>query len=144
MIYKRSDKEIFVIEACRYDKEWRGVIVIPIDKWIEFNKKNILALTKISGPRICNDIVENALSKIVTYRLQSFGLNWTRFLWDKQPYQVPEGNRFVCYEILAILLQEMHIIKKTYSYSNYWPGHFCWGKLDLEETYKYGKPILLK
>ena len=66
MIYKRSDKEIFVIEACRYDKEWRGVIVIPIDKWIEFNKKNSLALTKISGPRICNEIVENALSKIVT------------------------------------------------------------------------------
>src|SRR5438132_3105197 len=62
LVYRRNDDEIFIIEGCRYDdKKWRGVIAMPIEKWIKLNKKHIVALSKYQGPKIYNDQVERAL-----------------------------------------------------------------------------------
>lgn len=144
MIYRRTDDEIFVVEACRYrDQKWRGVIVMPINKWIELNKKHIIALTKYQGPKIYNDQIERALGMVSNFRLQSFQASWLRFIQDKKLYHKPEGKHKVCYEIMIILMQELGIVKKLYTYYSYWPKDICWGNLDFEDGYSYLPPKLV-
>ena len=144
MIYRRSDDEIFVIEGCRYkEKKWRGVIVMPITKWIELNRKHIVSLTKYQGPKIYNDQMERALGMLSHFKLQNFEVGWLRFIQDKKLYHSPKGQNKVCYEIMTILMQELGIVKKLYTYYSYWPGDIAWGNLDFEVGYGYLKPKLV-
>jgi hypothetical protein len=144
LVYRRSDTEIFIVEGAHYDgTKWKHVIVIPIKEWLEHNKKYLVAITKFKGPRITNDQMERGIAKISHLKLQSFKLSWIRFIQKSKPYTPPRENRYVCYEILMILLQELGIVKKLYSVSNNWPGDFCWGRLELEDGYSYEYPKLL-
>jgi hypothetical protein len=147
-IYKRSDTEIFVIEAAHYKrkgkKRWKGVFVIPLAEWLDFNKDQTIAITKMTGPKISNDEVEKAFSKISAYKLQKFTSSWIRLL-KKEPYDPAKlkTNQYVCYEILILLLQELGIVKKLYGPAAQWPSDIAWGRLDCEDEYKYGEPRLL-
>lgn len=143
MVYRRSETEIYIVEAARYDEKWKHVICIPLKEWLEFNKKYIVVITKFTGPTISNDAMERAITKISRYKLESFKVGWIRFIQDKKPYKDPESIKKVCYEIMIILLQELGIVKKLYNESAYWPADICWGRLDYEDGYKYKEPKLL-
>jgi hypothetical protein len=70
IIYKKNDGTIYVVEAAFYDKEYRHVVMVPLLKWLKYNKKHEIFYSKYSGPEISDLQMEETFQKFKKYKLE--------------------------------------------------------------------------
>lgn len=140
IIYKKSDNEIYVLEAASYTKKYHDVMLIPLQEWLKFNKRHPIFYSKYVGPKISNEQIVQTYEKFKDVKLDSFNLDWIRLL-KVTPYQEVENRKYVCYEITILMLQQLNIVQKKYSGNSYWPKNITYGTLDYNENIKYLYPV---
>jgi hypothetical protein len=142
-VYVDSDSKVWVIEAARY-KKYRNVFTIPLEEWLIINKNHSIIYSSYNGPQISDSKLLRGYESIKNKKLDTANYKWRRFL-SKSLYNpdVYNSERFVCYELIIILLQRLNIVKKLYNPSAYWPGDIIYGRMDLEEGIRYLEPILI-
>ncbi len=143
IIYKKDDGSIYIVEAAFYNKEYRHVVMVPLVKWLKFNKRHEIFYSKYSGPKISDNKMEQTFEKFKKYKLEKFNVGWIRLL-KKTEYIELNKPRYVCYEITIGMLQDLGIVKKKYAVNSYWPKHITYGELDYEDGIKYSSPLYIK
>ena len=142
-VYVDLDSQVWIIEAARY-KKYKNVFMIPLQEWLEINKRHSICYTGYNGPDISDSELLEAYKSIRNKKIESANYKWRRFL-SKSVYdpEVYKSERFVCYELIIILLQRLNIVMKKYNPSAYWPGDIIYGRMDLEPGVRYADPILI-
>jgi len=144
LVYIDPDtKQIFLIECANYDKYYtKTIFKIPISTWIRFNRKSDIVLTRINkelDPHKLNDVFNKHASYM---KLDSFSYKWYRLLYQ-QPYFEQTREKFTCYEMIIVVLQDVGVIKKLYACSSYNPSNIVKGELDFCDGYEFEPPVML-
>lgn len=142
-VYVDLDSKIWIIEAARY-KKYKNVFMIPLEEWLDINKKHSICYSSYNGSNINDITLLKAYNSIRDKKLDRANYKWKRFL-SKSLYdpEVYNSERFVCYELIIILLQQLNIVTKKYNPSAYWPGDIIYGRIDLTKGVTYDSPVLI-
>lgn len=118
----------YVIEVCRYrDDKYKGFIKIPFITWMKYNKKACKGLLRYKGEDLDPVKLKAKFDSFKGSRLEGFNVGWKRFL-TKKDYDYDLGRsegdseRYTCFEVTIILLQDAGVYSKEYSPCSYFPG----------------------
>ena len=153
-----ENNDLFMIELINYfnDDKYKGLIKIPFNKWYRINRRALFLHNKLDikddkNKKKREEIKEKILNFYLEYKgkmRQPKGLNrdWIRFWYPSKGYKPIENfDNVICTEVLAFLLKEIGIVKKTKSVESYTPDSFIAMKdFDLEEDYCYKNHSLVK
>jgi hypothetical protein len=146
MVWVDPDTNIrYVLEGGMYPgKHYKNFFIIPVDTWMNINKKSLLAIRRYSGPEIdSTQMLHEFLPFVYFSKLEGFNLMWNRFLVNK-PYQKPKQlARYTCFESIIIVGQEVGIFSKDKYYTSYFPNDIVNGKIKLCEGVSYTDKIQL-
>ena len=143
IVYKNSDGEIFIFEGAYYGEKWKGIFLIPIKEWLRLNGHHDIFYSKYYGIPIADHEIESVYKTVKGKGLESLRLNWIRLL-KKEPYEKIDRPRYVCYEMVVHVLQELKIVQKKYLPAAYWPSDICYGRLDYEPGHWHAGPVYLR
>jgi hypothetical protein len=146
MVYKDSDSNCYIMETAGYGNKYDGVILLPLNEWLRYNKNCEICVTKLESSNKTNlthDLLQEFI-KIKDKKLDTFGLNWIRLINRKKYKSLNNQNNITCYELVVHLLQEVNVAKKDYSPSSYFPTDLMKNKLKLNPGFKYSKPLVFK
>lgn len=149
--------DLYIVELINYfnDNKYRGLIKIPFNKWYRINKRSIILHNPLLIKNESNGDREILRDKILSFyrkyspkikRPSGFGLDWTRFLFPPNKYQeITEFNKILCTEVIASLLAETGVTKKTKSIQSFTPDSFIGMRdFDMKKPYNYGKHSLVR
>lgn len=117
----RDRDQIYVLEMGYYDKSYKNVILIPLEKWFDkYDDKCTFALTRLQGPRPMDNQVLDLFNKLKNNNLilETFNISWSKML-IKEKYKVNDRKEikktsYICCEFVIHILQELNIIDKIY------------------------------
>jgi len=141
--------ELFILESAHYHAPWEGILKVPFAKWIEFNKRCVISVSRLQINDVRTDDRSGLANRIMTEynvfmntKLDALNWGWTRLL-RTGPYSPNMQSHYTCYELVITVLQRSEIAAKTYSCSSYFPKSVVRGELPLEPGMKYLPPVLL-
>ena len=137
-----STGQLYVLEGGNYDKQYRGIVKMPISTWLKFNRKSYLGLSRINKEVDANKLIESFNIHAKYMKLDSFNYKWYRLLY-KQDYFKQDREKFTCYEMLITILQDADVIEKKYACSSYSPSEIMEGELDFCDGYYLEPPVCL-
>lgn len=126
--------ELYLIEYANYFDKYQGLLKIPYERWIRFNKNTTILKNSISlssSPSVNKEREE----KILEYYYQNkdkmsefkggWNMSWYRFLYKKNKYQPLDlSYQTTCTEIMVSILMDSGIIKKEKALSDYHQSDF--------------------
>jgi hypothetical protein len=142
-----EDGKLFMVEYAEYPVKYDGFLKIPFEEWIRFNKNTVILKNSLF---IKNDsiikreiLANNILNTYYNYKEKfnnfdgNFNLNMYRFFLKYGNYKsIEKYKNPTCTEILAFLICESGIAKKTKSLEYYQPSKFIgFSGFDLNEEY---------
>lgn len=145
IIYKSpKTSRCFVLEAAMYGGKYNGVIKIPLETWIHYNKRSYIGVSRLAGNKLDPIILMREFNKLKKFvQLDSYNYRWWRLLFTT-PYRVEkERTKYTCYELLITLLQNCKVVKKKHSCSSYNPKMIMVGNLPMVGDYRYKKVVRL-
>jgi len=126
--------ELYLIEYANYFDKYQGLLKIPYQRWIRFNKNTTILKNSIScvGEEKRREEIEK---KILEYYYQNkdimlefkggWNMSWYRFLYKKNKYQPLDlSYQTTCTEIMVSLLGDSGIVKKEKALSDYHQSDF--------------------
>ena len=123
LVYKKNNK-IYIIEIARYGDEdvYKGLLMIPIDKWLEFNEGKVIGYVKYrsSGP---TKSIEKLFNKFKGIKVNLNTIYWMNTLVKWKHYN-EKRKKYFCTEFLAKFLQDLGMISKKYLPCSYSPATF--------------------
>ena len=123
LVYKKNNK-IYIIEIARYENsDYKDLIMIPFDEWLEFNKGRPIGYLKYKGNVPSNNKILTTFNKYKNVKVNLDVIYWMNTLF-KQKYQNINKNKYFCTEFIAKFLQDVNMISKKYSPCNYSPITF--------------------
>lgn len=131
------DMSLYVIEAAYYREPLQGVICIPLNLWLQINKRSVLGYRRLSGDLDSNRLY-NAYQNRRETSLDTFNTQWYRLLW-KRSYFVNHAPESTCYEFVIRLLQDCGVMRPMYEASSYFPGDIMNQDLELSLGYRYSE-----
>jgi len=155
----KDGEDIYVLETADYSSvssgpktpknfKSKGIIVVPWEDWKSLNKHHSISYMHIETPKDWNrQIFTQKFLEIQTKNLDTFSVGpsvWVKTLW-KQKYvknQI-EKNNITCHELVVKVYQNADVAKKTHSSSSYNTGNLIEKKLELNENFKFNKPMRL-
>lgn len=146
IVYKDPQGKLFVIEAARYkNTHYEDVFCIPINEWLNLNKRTTMCISKYRGKKISDALFQKAFSVVKDKKLDKFSVRWARLLLTKDYDHDYKGReKLTCNEILVMLLQELEIVEKHRNPSSYWASDVVHGRLPFRNAYSYDKPLLIQ
>lgn len=137
MVYRAPDDNLYVMETANYRKS-KGVLFMPIQKWIKLNQKCEISVMHLSTPESYDrNLILKSFEKIKNKKLDTFNINWLRLL-RKTPYQNLKNNENItCYEMIVYLLQDGGIAQKEFSPSSYFPTNIIQNQLNLNNGFEF-------
>lgn len=143
MIYRcHTDNTLYVIEAARYEDK-SGVVVTPIEKWLDWNDDRIFAWMPHRGTLIQDQDVERVFNSVQHSEVDLFVGSWLRAMIKQKYKPQPEKKYFYCSELVIHFLQELNVVDKIYLPSGYPPKEILFGKLPLINGHSFEEPKLL-
>ena len=131
----------YVLEGANYGT-YKNFFKIPLSVWLRLNKNSHIGLSRINKEVDANKLI-TAFNKRADYtKLDSFNYKWYRLLY-KQDYFEDDRDRFTCYEMVIMILQDAEVVQKLYACSSYHPSNIMEGELDFCEGYELTPPVLL-
>ena len=127
--------KLFMLEYADYTDSYEGFVKIPFQEWIRFNRKSVILKNSLSIRNDSERERENLSSKLLdiyySYKEKfnnfegNFNPDMYRFFLRRNNYRsVEEYNNITCTEVLAFLICESGIAKKTKSLEYYQPSKF--------------------
>jgi len=139
--------ELYLIEYANYFDKYQGLLKIPYQRWIRFNKNTTILKNSISSTgeerednkeereREDNKEEKEREKKILEYYYQNkdkmsefkggWNMSWYRFLYKKNKYQPLDlSYQTTCTEIMVSMLMDSGIIKKEKALSDYHQSDF--------------------
>jgi hypothetical protein len=140
--YRDSDNKLYIMETSNYDEPYRGVILMPISEWNQYNRNQEISVKKINEIN-SEDLLKN-FTKIYDKNLDTFGLSWFRLI-SKRPFEnLQDKENITCFELVAYLLQECNVIKKDLSPSSFFPIDMIKENFTINKEYNFDKLKRLK
>lgn len=143
MIYKDKDK-LYVIEMARYSSDERGLILKPLDDWIDWNIKYNIAIRKYTGiKKFPKRKLKHVLDQSAHFEEDFNVTSWLKTIIDLR-YDGVEKDYFYCSEFITYAMQKIGVLKKIIKPSSYKPWQLLYGKLHFNKGYTYSNtPILI-
>lgn len=141
--------ELYMIEYANYFDKYQGLLKIPYDRWIRFNKNTTILKNSISGSnekeletKILN-YYENNQDKMTRFK-GGWNMSWYRFLYKKNKYlPLDLSYQTTCTEIMSSLLGDIGLVNKTKALSDYHQSDFIgMNGFSLSQGIKYKKDYL--
>ena len=130
LIWRDPETDIpYVLEACSYRSlNMKGVIKIPLYKWLILNRKNMKGIVRYKGTDIDPYRMIDEFNKFSDCKLEGFNQTWKRFLVTRELKDDDfrangEYTSYTCFEITIIVLQKLDVMDKKYTASSYFPDH---------------------
>jgi len=145
MIIEMKGKGPCVLEMGRYSRCKRGVLIHPIEEWLEFNDEKLITWRPYHGSLAPSDRLklEQFLEKHKHKREDMFIVSWLKSMVKMSYTPNKVKNEYYCSEFIAHLLQEIGIIRKDCDPSGYCPQELLSGNLPLLGQHRYEQPYLL-
>jgi len=94
----------YVLEGAIYKhNKYKHFIKIPLETWLYFNRKSIIAYKKYIGPAIDSNFIDSIYQQYNNCKLEGFNFLWARFLFDKDYYEYTKNSKLTCLEFTVIL-----------------------------------------
>lgn len=132
-----ENRELYLIEYANYFDKYQGLLKIPYERWIKFNKNTTILKNSISsvGEKKRREKEEEREKKILEYYYQNkdkmtefkggWNMSWYRFLYKKNKYRPLDLNyQTTCTEIMVSMLINSGIVKKEKALSDYHQSDF--------------------
>ena len=139
--------ELYLIEYANYFDKYQGLLKIPYQRWIRFNKNTTILKNSISssqnereerekGEKKRREREEKEIDKkILEYYYQNkdkmsefkggWNMSWYRFLYKKNKYRPLDlSYQTTCTEIMVSMLMNSGIVKKEKALSDYHQSDF--------------------
>jgi hypothetical protein len=147
----RENGKLYLIEYNEYFDKYKGLIKIPYEEWIKFNKNAKIYInhfqnnkSKELDKKIINWYRENL--EDITKKINYMDYSWFRFInpLNKKYKNTKNNPNITCCEIICEILCETGIVKKNKSIQHYRPDSFVDMKdFSLEEDYNISESYLL-
>jgi hypothetical protein len=126
----------YILEGSFYSRgNYDNFFKIPFMDWYRINRYGSIAHIHLNKPINPYRLMKTYSQFIENATLDSFSVNWYRFLY-KSPYRkINYSRKFTCVESVIRTLQECDVIKKKYSESSYFSDDFFNGNIEFEEGY---------
>ena len=145
---------LYVIETANYthiSSKYKGIIVIPLEKWININKNCGLGYMRLNSPENFNrQILGAELKKIQDLKLDKKSMSLYKFIklgfnqdYDSREYKTSNSENPTCYELIVLLYQNSKIAKKRNSPGSYTSNNLLEGKLPLNSDFSFDEPVEL-
>jgi predicted KAP-like P-loop ATPase len=124
-------------------KRTSKLVFISYEEWVYHHgikDNNRTCINRLQGPLISADDLLKVYLKYKDCRSETFTFDWIRLISNK-PYTGKIRKRYVCYELIIRILQDLNIVQKKKESSSYFASDIVNGKLDMEPEYQYSKPI---
>jgi len=121
--------ELYLIEYANYFDKYQGLLKIPYERWIRFNKnttilKNSISFSQNERERKILEYYYQNKDKMTEFK-GGWNMSWYRFLYKKNKYQpIDLSYQTTCTEIMVSLLGESGIVKKEKALSDYHQSDF--------------------
>jgi len=153
---------LYVMETANYShisSKYKGLIVIPLEKWININKNCGIGYMRLNTPENFNrQSIAVEFKKLQELKLDNKGMSFYKFIrlgfsqdYDSQEFRIPnsgtkdskkkELENPTCYEIVVLLYQNTKIIKKRKSPGSYWTCDILSKKLPLNSDFTFDEPV---
>jgi hypothetical protein len=135
MIYKEDNGNTFVLEVAdysgitkqSYDSLYSGVIQIPYNLWLKYNKNHKIGFRSLNNEVYSSikDKVFSEFMKLKIYKQQKLTdiSSWKRLMFF-EAYDEEElllQDKVTCIEFIVMLLQNLNIMTKEYKPASYYP-----------------------
>ncbi len=133
----------YVVEGAIYrHKKYQHFQKIPLETWLFFNRKSIIAYKKYKGPPISSEYMEKVFEPFIkNCKLEGFNIFWARFLVQKPYYEYAFNSKYTCLEFTIILGQELGIYTKKNIYCSYLTNEIVNNGIEFCPGISYSKPI---
>lgn len=147
---------LYMVEYADYFDKYRGFIKIPFDEWIKFNRKGVIlknSLSIVDETKEKREELGRKILKIYEENKDSFNdFNGTPLNQIKMfnPFlrnykKIEKGENVTCTEVLALIICESGIAKKTKALHKYQPSKFVgFSGFELEKDYFCDENYLIK
>jgi len=153
----RDGDELYVLETADYssvnlkpnkDFKSNGILVLPWEDWKSLNKHHSISLMKINTPKDWDNrkLVREFL-QVQNKNLDTFSTGpsvWWKALRKQRFYDTRNEKRNItCSELVVRIYQESDVSKKIYTPGSYNTGNLIERNLELNEGFKFEKPVRL-
>lgn len=141
------DDQAYVIEIF-WKRKRNGLFITKINDWIDRivkSKGMRLSYRKYNGPKIEDKKIFNIVKKYKKLQVDICIPCWMSSLFQI-PYYEDEKIRkkIFCTELIAIIMQELGILRKKYHSSCYSPRKLMFNKLDTTDNCSYDKSVFVE
>nr|QBK90092.1 MAG: permuted papain-like amidase [Pithovirus LCPAC102] len=140
----KYDDGLYIIEMARYSKREKGLILKPLDDWIDWNESYEIALRKYNGDKsFPYNKMKQVLENSKHYTEDMSLISWLKTCINRR-YHRNRKDYFYCSEFIIHMFQTIGIMEKSILPSSYKPWQLIYGDIKLYNGYSYDDPVLLK
>jgi hypothetical protein len=145
---------LYVMETANYShvsSKYKGLIVIPLEKWININKNCGLGYMRLNTPENFNrQKIAVEFKKLQDLKLDTKSMSFYKFIklgfnqdYDSQEFKKTGLENPTCYEVVVYAYQNSKIAKKRNSPGSYTANDILNGKLPLNSDFSFEEPVEL-
>ena len=134
----------YVLEAARYSRTKRGVLTVPLEEWLKWNKGNTVAWRPYAGKPLNIPYILKFLDRNRHAKEDMFVGNWVWSMWKSGYVDDTPKKKYYCSQFATHFLQEIGIIQRLYDPAGYKPWELLYGDLPLEKGAKYTHPYVVE
>ena len=145
---------LYVMETANYthiNSKYKGLITIPLEKWININKNCGIGYMRLNSPENFNrQTIAAEFKKLQDLKLDTKSISLYKFTrlifnqdYDPQEYKKIGLENPTCYELVVLLYQNSKIAKKRNSPGSYTANNLLEGKLPLHSGFSFDEPVEL-
>ena len=148
---------LYVMETANYShisSKYKGLIVIPLEKWININKHCGIGYMRLNCPEDFNrQKIAAEFKKLQDLKLDTKSISFYKFIklgfsqdYDVNEFRSSKKNNLenpTCYELVVLLYQNSKIAKKRKSPGSYTANNLLEGKLPLNSDFSFDEPLEL-
>lgn len=142
MVVKKG-KDMYVYEMARYHSDEQGLLLKPIEDWIDWNEEYTIALRKYDGvKKFPKKKLQRLLVESSEYEVDMSVVSWLKTS-VRRKYKPEDKDYYYCSEFIAHMMQSIGIMKKIIIPSSYKPWELLYDDLRLYDGYSYSTPVML-
>lgn len=131
--------------------KYNGLIVIPLEKWININKNCGIGYMRLNCPEDFNrQRLAAEFKKLQDLKLDTKGISFSKFIklafnhdYDSQEFKKTGLENPTCYEVVVYVYQNSKVAKKRNSPGSYTANDILNGKLPLNSEFSFDEPVEL-
>lgn len=140
----------YIVEVAYYNEDQYGVLMMPLNKWFDFNENRVLGWRVYNGKYFPNghalQIVKRDMNRDIEPDMNA--VSWLRTMYKSKHNDEGYGSRdeYFCSEYIMHVLQTIGVIEGYgcgYKPCGYKPWELFYGKLPLNKPHKYGKSYMI-